>query len=258
MSNQATFPPLIGKQTKRFLATVFGSTDGTFDGIADKFDRARCEARAAFEERYMKLVYAELCRNNGSPDGTLAGIKSPATREKVAMAAHHARADNEAAFRKMLMAPAAIPVDAHDFSDPFGDATESPLQHVAPMDCADAGDVPEMVAELNEHRLAFAALLFGAENGQLEQVDDDKREALHDYVVEHHQDVEQRLADACKVFGSRKGTVEGIPAAKRASAARFWHRQQELFANRCEFELDLLRIELEEKAHLQAEQMDFA
>ena len=68
MSKFPLHPPSPAR--RKYLALVFGSTDGTPDGIANTFDRQRYEARVAFERRKADIEIEIACYKDGSPDGT--------------------------------------------------------------------------------------------------------------------------------------------------------------------------------------------
>ncbi|MEH2504976.1 hypothetical protein V1290_003787 [Bradyrhizobium sp. AZCC 1578] len=113
--------PLIGGWRLKYLATSFGSKDGTVKGVANKFDRARLRARIRFEKRWAAQWTRELCFYRGSPDGSWANV-SPENRDAALLEDHHALAELEAYHREAMKRPALLRGTAYKFLEPFPEA----------------------------------------------------------------------------------------------------------------------------------------
>lgn len=116
-------PPLTGKANRQWLATCFGSVDGTLRGIKDRFDRQRCEARIAYQERGVAQWRRDVCFENGSPDGTYERL--PPEKYEAAMLQIQRNFDGvQAACRDDLDRPALLRAKMDDLLDPWGDDNE--------------------------------------------------------------------------------------------------------------------------------------
>jgi hypothetical protein len=106
-----------------------------------------------------------------------------------------------------------------------------------------------VTASVNEFRMRFLRLNHGATDDMSDDsVPADRRD-------DFHAEVESNLAYAAdwferkaRLFGSEDGTWAGVPKGRRAEALQFFGREIAANNNRCEFELDLLRIEQAEAA----------
>jgi hypothetical protein len=113
-------PPLMGRANRQWLAFSFDSKDGTIEGVADKFQRARLRARIRFQNRAEEFWRRELCFDNGSPDGSVERLP-PENRDAVLLEIHHDFADVQAECLELLKRPALLAgeVDELELLNPF-------------------------------------------------------------------------------------------------------------------------------------------
>ncbi|UPJ50244.1 hypothetical protein IVB30_02070 [Bradyrhizobium sp. 200] len=102
------------------LAMSFGSTDGTIEGVANRFDRARLQARIRFEEREAENRRREILFDSGSPDGSFERLPA-AKREAALLKARRAHADMHAASRDAMRHPALLRSRMATFLNPFAE-----------------------------------------------------------------------------------------------------------------------------------------
>lgn len=118
MTERTKPPPLLGKLNRQWLATAFGSTDGTLRGIKDRFDRKRCEARIRFQERFVAQWRRGICIDHGSADGSCGKIPQ-ANYEAAMLQIHHTFEDVQTQCRDGLKRPALLRERKAELLDPF-------------------------------------------------------------------------------------------------------------------------------------------
>lgn len=100
-----------------------------------------------------------------------------------------------------------------------------------------------------EFRMRFLRLYYGATN---EHSDDSVPKARRDDFRARVQFNEQFAArwfeNTCRSFGSKTGTWDDVPPENRNDALETLGSEIQRHTNRCEYELDLLKIDLEEDA----------
>lgn len=113
-----TQPPLVASSRIRMLALSFGSTDGSIEGVADKFDRARLQARIRYEEREAENRRREILFDSGSPDGSFERLPA-SKREAAILKERRVHADMHAASRDAMRHPAILRSKMATFLNPF-------------------------------------------------------------------------------------------------------------------------------------------
>ncbi|UPJ50245.1 hypothetical protein IVB30_02075 [Bradyrhizobium sp. 200] len=121
-------------------------------------------------------------------------------------------------------------------------------------------DPTKRALAVNEARIQFLRLFHGA----TDELSDDsvpagKRENFKGH-LEHHREFTARwFEEACNYFGASDGTWKTVPERRQADALRYLGWKIAEHDNRCQFELDLLKIKLEEQAEEAAmeDELDF-
>jgi hypothetical protein len=119
---KVAFPaPSLGEFYTRYLALRFGAPDDnqTVEGIADPFDRERCEARIAYQRAKTQIWYAYALKSFGAEHGAAESLPASA-REKAR--AYIVNADDrfDAWHRREIQFPALVRGNgSKELLDPF-------------------------------------------------------------------------------------------------------------------------------------------
>ncbi|MCK1283448.1 hypothetical protein IVB41_05800 [Bradyrhizobium sp. 44] len=235
MSEESKWPPLIGKQRIRYLCYTFGSVDGTLRGIANPFNRRRCEARIEFERDYCRIWQNDATR----------GCNSFEDLEEQKQIAHLSFANLQLGNAELLKRPILLLGDGHEFCEPFNDSMplDAYTEWGYASDAAFKG-IPKFA--LNDARKEYLAVRWHSPDGTAATVPDDYRAAFDEQMEYHTQSLEENRENIAKHYGSSDGSWRGIPQARRAAANRYARLWLARFKSRCEFELALLRITIDE------------
>ncbi|MEY9220672.1 hypothetical protein [Bradyrhizobium ottawaense] len=242
MSDESKWPPLIGKQRIRYLCYRFGSVDGTLDGIANPFDRRRCEARIEYERDYARLWQNEATRD----------CESASDLEGAQLKAHHSIAELEAFHRQALKRPALLrSAGFRMFLEPFSE----PLM---PLDlyCTSPGhDKPRALrAILPKARKRRTALVWGASDENAKSVPAEFHDGYTEALKAEAEGLDDDLEQVARHYGSKTGKPADIPSENRATASRYWRRFMSRFEALCLYELELERIAVDEQMEREADE----
>lgn len=241
MSTESHWPPTIGKQRIRYLATSFNSSNSTVAGVANEFDRRRLEARIEFERAYSRIWQNEATRE----------CRNANDLEAAKMEAHHSVAVLEAFHRTELKRPARLRGNMSSFLDPFaGELTPFEIYCEGP-----ALDKPRtMRATVPDGRKRYVALVHFSDDETPEGVPEEHRAAYDLAMRAETEEQEIILEKTARHYGSTTGAVDDIPTENRATASRYWRRFNAMFAAQTAFELDLTRIAFDEQRAREAEE----
>lgn len=96
-------------------------------------------------------------------------------------------------------------------------------------------------------RLTFLCLLWGGDETPA-SVPADMREKFESHVAHHNALASRWYEDACRYYGSETGEFEGVPRDRQAEAILECRRDVADHVSKCQFELDLKRIDIRERA----------
>ncbi|MCA1549350.1 hypothetical protein I6F36_21195 [Bradyrhizobium sp. BRP19] len=233
MSEESKWPPLIGKQRARYLCYRFGSEDGTLSGIANPFTRRRCKARIDYERGYARTWQNDATRACNTAEDI----------EAQKRIAHLSFAALQAGNADLMKRPILLRGDGREFCDPFENSM--PLDYYTEWGHAsDLATTPKFV--LNDARKEYLAVRWHSPDGTARHVPDDYRSAFEAQMDYHTQALEANRENIAKHYGSPYGSWRGIPQARLAAANRYARLWLGRFESRCEFELALLRITIDE------------
>ncbi|TWI02476.1 hypothetical protein LPJ38_09535 [Bradyrhizobium daqingense] len=233
MSEKSKWPPLICKQRIRVLCYLFGSTDGTLRGIANPSDRRRCKARIEYERSYARIWENDATRSCNTAEDL----------EEQKRLAHLSFATLRASNAELLKRPILLRGDGQEFCEPFKDSM--PLDDYTEWGYAsDLATTTKFV--LNDARKEYLAVRWHSPDGTARNVPDDYRSAFEAQMDYHTQALEANRENIAKHYGSPYGSWRGIPQARLAAANRYARLWLGRFESRCEFELALLRITIDE------------
>ena len=237
MSDMSHWPPLVGKQRRQYLARCFGSVDGTASGIANRHDRRRFKARIRLEESYAELWQADAGRFCETAEDV----------ERAKTAAHHSIAELEAFHRNALKRPVLLHGGLMaKFIEPFGENDQMPLDAYCTIGSAHEAPVSAMRARIPEARAKYVAFRAWSSDETPEGVPAKWRKQFDASMEYQREGYEEALEDVCRHYGSESGRRSDIPATNHAAAACYWRRWQARQEMRCEFELELLRIDTDQ------------
>ncbi|MDD1573071.1 hypothetical protein C7U92_10290 [Bradyrhizobium sp. WBOS7] len=222
------------------LCYLFGSTDGTLRGIANPFDRRRCEARIEYERGYARIWQNDATRS----------CETAEDLEEQKRLAHLSFATLRASNAELLKRPILLRGRGRDFCEPFKDWM--PLDDYDDVGFpSDLATTPKFV--LNDARKEYLAVRWHSPDGTARNVPDGYRSAFDEQMEYHTQALEANREDIAKHYGSPYGSWRGIPQARLAAANRYARLWLGRFESRCEFELALLRVTIDE---MDAEELD--
>lgn len=106
-------------------------------------------------------------------------------------------------------------------------------------------DPTQKALAIPEARIQFLRLY----NGAVDELSDDsvpadRRESFNRHREYHEQYTAKWFEDSCRWYGSEAGDWDGVPESRQADALRYFGRKIARHDNRCEFELDLMKIDI--------------
>ncbi|MEH2504975.1 hypothetical protein V1290_003786 [Bradyrhizobium sp. AZCC 1578] len=116
-------------------------------------------------------------------------------------------------------------------------------------------DPTEKAIAVSDFRMRFLRLNFGGTETSDASVPEDRRDDFREQVQYNREFAARWFEESCRYFGASDGTWATVPEENRSDALRYFGRKIAKHDNRCQFELDLLKIDLQEKAEDAA--MDF-
>lgn len=246
MSDRSEWPVLLGSQRKKYLARCFGSTDGTPQGIANKFDRQRLRARYRYERAYGALWQADALRF----------CETAQDKEAATLAAHHSRATNEAWHRKALGRPALLHNGRmKSFIQPFNPEHETlDFDYYCETGSRHEGPVSAMKARVPDSRVKYVCYRAWSPDETPENVPAEWKPWFDEQMAYQQEAHDEALEDVCRHFESKTGKPADIPESNHAAAATYWRRWQALQEMRAAYELELYRIGADELKAEEAEE----
>lgn len=108
-------------------------------------------------------------------------------------------------------------------------------------------DPTEKAIADSDFRMRFLRLYYGATDEMSDDsIPEDRRDDFREHVQYNKEFAERWFERTCKWYGSPDGDWAGVPEENRSDALRYFGHKNAEHESRCEFELDLLKIEQEE------------